>query len=60
MSGHSALNRPDKLNAFTYDMITQWRDTLDRAATDDAVKVVVLTGAGKVCGRRCWRDGTSC
>jgi len=41
------LNRPEKYNAFTKDMIDSWADYLSAAALDDAVKVIVLTGAGK-------------
>jgi len=41
------LNRPDKLNAFNLEMVQGLLDGLRRAATDDAVKVLVLTGAGK-------------
>jgi len=41
------LNRPEKYNAFTKDMIVQWGSMLERCETDPAIKVVVLTGAGK-------------
>lgn len=41
------LNRPDKYNAFTKDMIGQWVAHLERFETDDAMRVLVLTGAGK-------------
>lgn len=41
------LNRPEKYNAFTKDMILRWAALLERAALDDAVRVIVLTGAGK-------------
>lgn len=41
------LNRPDRLNAFTVAMIRQWEAALAKAAADPAVKVVVLTGAGR-------------
>lgn len=42
-----ALNRPDKLNAFTAEMHAGLRDALQNAADDDAVRVVVLTGEGR-------------
>jgi enoyl-CoA hydratase len=41
------LNRPDKLNALSYALVDALRATLDRARRDDAVKVVVLRGAGR-------------
>ncbi|MGE0154158.1 MAG: crotonase/enoyl-CoA hydratase family protein [Reyranellaceae bacterium] len=41
------LNRPDKLNAFTGQMLSELLDALDRADRDDAVRAVVFTGAGR-------------
>ena len=41
------LNRPDKLNSFTVDMLVAFRDALESAARDDAVRAVLLTGAGR-------------
>jgi enoyl-CoA hydratase/carnithine racemase len=41
------LNRPDKLNAFTRPMLAAWADSLAEAQRDDAVHVVVVTGAGR-------------
>ena len=41
------LNRPDKLNAFTGDMIQAWARSLGEAQADDNVNVVVVTGAGR-------------
>src|SRR5262245_26219042 len=41
------LNRPDKLNAFTGDMIDAWQKSLAAAQADDAVNVVIVTGAGR-------------
>jgi 2-(1,2-epoxy-1,2-dihydrophenyl)acetyl-CoA isomerase len=41
------LNRPDKLNAFTADMIDLWQRSLTDAQADDGVNVVVVTGAGR-------------
>ena len=40
------LNRPAKKNAFTLEMVDEWSHALERAGADDAVRVVVLTGAG--------------
>jgi enoyl-CoA hydratase/carnithine racemase len=41
------LNRPDKLNAFTGDMIDAWQKSLGEAQRDDSVNVVIVTGAGR-------------
>lgn len=41
------LNRPERMNAFTFDMIDAWRDALEECRRSDDVKVVVLTGEGK-------------
>lgn len=41
------LNRPDKLNAFTETMRNELIDAFDRADGDDAVRAIVMTGAGR-------------
>src|SRR5207249_6138253 len=41
------LNRPDKLNAFTRDMLDGWQASLAKAQGDDNVNVVIVTGAGR-------------
>jgi enoyl-CoA hydratase/carnithine racemase len=41
------LNRPDKLNAFTSEMIGLWQKGLETAQNDDNVNVVIVTGAGR-------------
>jgi enoyl-CoA hydratase/carnithine racemase len=41
------LDRPDKLNAFTGRMMHELIETFDRADADDAVRVVIVTGAGR-------------
>ncbi|RUX35012.1 enoyl-CoA hydratase, partial [Mesorhizobium sp. M4A.F.Ca.ET.050.02.1.1] len=41
------LNRPEKLNALNYALIDRLLDMLDRIETDDAVRAVILTGAGE-------------
>jgi len=41
------MNRPDKLNAFDVPMIDLWHQLLTEACDDPAVKVIVLTGAGR-------------
>src|SRR5512139_1717085 len=41
------LNRPERLNAFNFEMIDAWIAALERCRTDDAIKVVMVTGAGE-------------
>ena len=41
------LNRPDRLNAMTFTMLDELYDAATALAADDAVRVVVLTGAGR-------------
>ena len=41
------FNRPDALNTFTYEMMNGLGDAYRRCDEDDAIKVVVVTGAGK-------------
>lgn len=41
------LNRPDQLNAFTVEMANELVDAFTRASDDDAVRAIVVTGAGK-------------
>ena len=41
------LNRPDKLNAMTAELIGQLHDALDDVAIDASCRVVVLTGQGR-------------
>jgi len=41
------LNRPDKLNALSYELVRDLRAAIARAGEDDDVKVAVLTGAGR-------------
>jgi enoyl-CoA hydratase/carnithine racemase len=40
------LNRPERKNAFTLDMIDEWATALRSAQRDPSVRVVLLTGAG--------------
>ncbi|WP_033288574.1 enoyl-CoA hydratase/isomerase family protein [Amycolatopsis jejuensis] len=44
--GTILLNRPHRKNAFTFEMIELWAEALQSARTDDAVRAVVVTGAG--------------
>lgn len=41
------LNRPDKLNAWTATMEREARAAVEQGETDDTVRVIVLTGAGR-------------
>jgi enoyl-CoA hydratase/carnithine racemase len=41
------LHRPDKLNAFTPTMCRELIDAFDQADRDDAVRAVIVTGAGR-------------
>ena len=41
------LNRPDKRNAMSDAMRSEFIDALERVAADKAIKALVLTGAGK-------------
>ena len=41
------LNRPEKLNAFTFAMIDQIREAVERAAADEAVVAIIITGTGR-------------
>ena len=41
------LHRPEKLNAVTSTMLAELVQALDRADADDAVRVLIVTGAGR-------------
>jgi enoyl-CoA hydratase/carnithine racemase len=41
------LNRPERLNAFTTQMLRDLLKVLDEADADDEVRVVIVTGAGR-------------
>jgi len=41
------LNRPDKFNSFNRAMALELQQQLDKAASDDSVRCVMLTGEGK-------------
>lgn len=50
LDGHVALvtlNRPEVLNAWTFEMAGQYLRRLDEAAADPEVRAVVVTGAGR-------------
>jgi 2-(1,2-epoxy-1,2-dihydrophenyl)acetyl-CoA isomerase len=42
-----AMNRPDALNGFTSELCVDLLDAFERAAADDGIRVVVLTGEGR-------------
>jgi enoyl-CoA hydratase/carnithine racemase len=41
------MNRPDRMNAFTERMMLEWLDVLDAVDGDDAIRAVIVTGAGR-------------
>ena len=41
------LNRPDKLNAFTGQMMQEIIEAMDAADADDEVRAIIFTGAGR-------------
>lgn len=41
------LNRPERLNALTYELVTELHEALDAVDRDHDTRVVILTGAGR-------------
>lgn len=41
------LNRPDRLNAYTYAMQSELISAFDRADEDDNIRAIIVTGAGR-------------
>jgi enoyl-CoA hydratase/carnithine racemase len=41
------LNRPEKMNAFTRQMIDEWSWAIEDAKLDDNVRAMIVTGAGR-------------
>lgn len=41
------LNRPEKRNALSAELVAALKEALDRAATDEGVRVVTIAGTGK-------------
>jgi 2-(1,2-epoxy-1,2-dihydrophenyl)acetyl-CoA isomerase len=41
------LNRPDKLNSFTRDMLSELDDALTEISNDDEARALVITGSGR-------------
>ncbi len=49
VKGHIAvitLNRPEAKNAFSPEMIRLWREYLEKAKQDDAIRAIIVTGNG--------------
>ena len=44
--GILTLNRPDKLNALSTELVSQFQATLDAVETDPGIRVLILRGAG--------------
>ncbi|QHS22429.1 enoyl-CoA hydratase [Virgibacillus sp. MSP4-1] len=44
---HLTLNRPDSLNAFSPDMMSGLKKSIEEAKSDDSIRVVTLSGAGR-------------
>ncbi|WP_408010410.1 enoyl-CoA hydratase/isomerase family protein [Pseudalkalibacillus sp. A8] len=44
---HLTLNRPESLNAFSPDMISTMKESIEQAKNDDHVRVVIISGAGR-------------
>lgn len=42
-----SLNRPNKLNAFTFSMMEEMIDALDALDTDDNIHALIITGKGR-------------
>ncbi|MBL3658516.1 enoyl-CoA hydratase/isomerase family protein [Fulvivirga sediminis] len=45
--GYITLNRPEKRNALSYEVVTELKEAFSRASEDEQVKVVVLAAEGK-------------
>lgn len=41
------FNRPDRLNSFTVEMHEEVRDALNKIEADDAIRTLLITGAGR-------------
>ncbi len=44
--GRIVLDRQERRNAFTFEMIDAWREALVAARSDQAVKIIIVTGTG--------------
>jgi enoyl-CoA hydratase/carnithine racemase len=41
------LNRPERMNAFTFKMVAEIRQAVDRAAADENAVAIIITGTGR-------------
>ena len=41
------LNRPERMNSFTAQLLTEWEHALRRSAEDEGVRAVIVTGSGR-------------
>ena len=41
------FNRPDRLNALNHEMLSEFKDALNRVSQDPEIRVLLLTGAGR-------------
>ncbi len=41
------LNRPERMNSFSNELLAEWEDAIRRSSEDDGVRVVIVTGAGR-------------
>ena len=41
------LNRPERMNSMAFDVMVPLKEALEKVTYDNAVRVVVLTGAGR-------------
>ena len=41
------IHRPEKMNAFTGEMLNEMIDAFDRADADDEVRAIIVTGSGE-------------
>jgi methylglutaconyl-CoA hydratase len=45
--GYITLNRPEKRNALSFELVQELKDAFGRAAKDDSVKIIVLRAQGE-------------
>ncbi|HMO54626.1 MAG TPA: enoyl-CoA hydratase/isomerase family protein, partial [Tepidiformaceae bacterium] len=45
--GLMRFNRPEKMNAITYEMLAEVEEAIRSAGSDERVRAVVLTGVGR-------------
>ena len=42
-----SLNRPERMNSFSTELLAEWADAIKQATEDDEVRVLLVTGAGR-------------